>query len=70
MRKGKKMRNGFIHPSEHLALEAEDAVFAMNEHTQEACESMDRRMDTIQKKIDTKYYHRRKGDKNEEPTSS
>ena len=62
--------NGVIHPSEYIALAAEDAVFDMHEQTQKACESMDVRLDELQRKIETRFHHRRKGDKNEEPTSS
>lgn len=61
--------NGVVHPSEKLALAAENAVFDLHDRTETLCESLDRRMDEIQKKIETKFHHRRKGDKNEEPTS-
>lgn len=61
--------NGVVHPSEHIALAAEDAVFDMSEQTQKACESVDKRLDALQKKIQTRFYHRRKEDKSEKPTS-
>ncbi len=70
MEKGKKLKgNGFVHPSEHRALEAEDKVFDMHERTQDICESIDERLDDIQKRIETKFHHRRKDDKNEKSTS-
>lgn len=73
--KEKKMRsskngNGVIHPSEHIALAAEDAVFDKHDQTQRVCEIVDERLDAIQKKIETRFHHRRKGDKNEKSTSS
>ena len=63
------MNNQIIHPSEHIALEAEEKVFSMNELTQDLCDDMDKRMDKIQEKIDTKFLWRRKGDNNEKSTS-